>query len=151
MSELQSLPGATQTQANWEPKKDNINLAPSKIIGRSQNGLDIHYDLLVARGEDQFSLTVPWVSQTVCPNCFGWGQILTLAEPVSVYRSTNCPRCGGKGHLETHLPITVIVTPKMAEMRQFRLQGAGLSDPQSLSPGDLVLSLNYVDSFPQSH
>jgi hypothetical protein len=151
MRQLLSYSHSEQAPAQWEPKEKIHNLASSKIIARSQEGLDIHYEMAVVRSEEQFSLTIPWASQTICPHCFGRGQTLSMAGFGSVYRSVLCPRCGGEGHLETYLAVTVLVTPKMAESGQIRLQGGGLGDPRSIGHGDLVLSLKFVDRLPKNH
>ncbi|MDR2140702.1 MAG: hypothetical protein LBR11_02760 [Deltaproteobacteria bacterium] len=137
--------------ATWEFKDGYQNLATSKLLSLKEEGMDIHYELAVVRIEGQFTVAVPWAVRSVCPACYGSGQVVTQSGQGDIYRATACHRCGERGYLETISPITVLVTPRMAEEGQIWLKGAGLYDPRSTSRGDLLLKLKFVDSLPQSH
>ncbi|MDR0548533.1 MAG: hypothetical protein LBI10_03865 [Deltaproteobacteria bacterium] len=137
--------------SQWELKGDVNDVAESKLLSQTQDGLDIHYELAVVKGEETFNLVAPWAVRSVCPLCFGGGQTFSRSTQGGIYRSVECPRCGGRGHLEFMREIVIPVTAVMAETGHFRLTGAGLYDSHSLRRGDLYVTLKYVESLPKSH
>ncbi|MDR1607228.1 MAG: DnaJ domain-containing protein, partial [Deltaproteobacteria bacterium] len=84
-----------------------------QFISQSQKGLDIYYELALAKFAEPFSLAIPKKTTAVCPRCFGQGRTLVQKSQGSVYRPGPCPRCGGSGQIENTSHITVQVTPAM--------------------------------------
>jgi DnaJ-class molecular chaperone len=121
------------------------------IKSRIEDGLNVNYELDLAREAGSFTLTLPWVAYEVCPRCFGEGRTLTQLNQGSVYRPTVCPRCGGAGYLERESYVTVEVDEEMAAAGKIRLKGAGSYDVKSGERGDLYVSLNFVERLREIH
>ncbi|MDR2421945.1 MAG: hypothetical protein LBE01_01040 [Deltaproteobacteria bacterium] len=153
MTQLQSREtGRLAHRANkWEFKGDLRDMAQSRLLSQTQDGLDLHRELAVVKTSGHFNLAVPWLIRMVCPSCFGRGETLTQTKPGSILRSAPCPRCGGHGLLEKAEEIAVSITPKMAEAGWIQVKGAGLCDSLTNRRGDLCLTLKFVDSLPSSH
>jgi hypothetical protein len=143
MNQLQSIQDQKRPlDANkWELKGDVKDVAQSKLLSQFTDGLDIHYVIAVVRVSGRFNLIAPWTVRSVCPHCYGGGEILTQSERGSIFRSTCCPRCQGLGYLETINPITVPVSREMAESGRVVLTGAGRYDSGKARGGDLIFNM----------
>lgn len=127
---------------------------PYVFDGQRACGLDLYFDIALVRPEngEGFTLSLPTVSQTACPRCFGQGRTLARRSGGSdLYRPTVCPKCAGKGAVSENKVLSVAVTSEMAERGKFRLKGAGGYLPKEARRGDLIVAMRWVDTLPQGH
>jgi molecular chaperone DnaJ len=122
-----------------------------QFLGRTQDDLNVHYDLALVRKSGGFRMTLPWTAQEVCPRCFGQGRTLSQLNQGSIYRPTVCPRCGGTGQTARDSYIAVTVDEEMAKSGKIRLKGAGAYDPKTARRGDLYVNLNFVERLREIH
>ncbi len=68
------------------------------IQSRREIGLNIFYDVAVTRPYGrEFSVSIPWQVQEVCPHCQGQGQVYSWNSDNSAYEGISCEECGGQG------------------------------------------------------
>jgi DnaJ-class molecular chaperone len=150
---LKEVMGALEGKLNVVKGPEDASGTPYVFIGQRTFGLDIYYDVLLARPETgvEVKLNLPWTRREACPRCLGQGVTLTRKGNGYVYKPHNCERCQGKGVIENQSRVEVKLTSQMLENGKVRLRNAGAYAPKDGKRGDLIVNLEFCDSLPQDN